>query len=140
MDYKTVQYIHQLIYEMVFFHVDIEESSRKYTAFITPDGHYEFMRAPFGLCNSPAIFQRYINMVFHQAQQDGLVRLYLDDVMIPANSVEEKMVRLKTVMEIASNEGLLINFEKCEFLKKQIKFLGYVIFFNPKRKLSNDFT
>jgi len=34
-------------------------------AFIVPDGQYEFLRAPFGLCNSPAVFQRYINAIFH---------------------------------------------------------------------------
>ncbi|XP_043498670.1 uncharacterized protein LOC122521973 [Polistes fuscatus] len=32
-----------------FFHVSIEEESRKYTAFIVPDGHYEFLKVPFGL-------------------------------------------------------------------------------------------
>ena len=48
-----------------FFHVDIEESSRKYTAFVTPEGHYEFLKAPFGLCNSPAVFQRYIHNIFN---------------------------------------------------------------------------
>lgn len=39
-----------------FFHVPISEDSIKYTAFIVPDGHYEFLKTPFGLCNSPAIF------------------------------------------------------------------------------------
>jgi len=47
-----------------FFYVPISEESRKYTAFIVPDGQYEFLRAPFGLCNSPAVFQRYINAIF----------------------------------------------------------------------------
>ena len=41
-----------------FFHVPVEKESRKYTAFIVPDGHYEFRKVPFGLCNSPSIFQR----------------------------------------------------------------------------------
>lgn len=44
-----------------FFHVQMDEHSRKYTAFIVPNGHFEFLRVPFGLCNSPAIFQKFIN-------------------------------------------------------------------------------
>lgn len=34
-----------------FFHVALNENS-KYTSFITPDGQYEFLKVPFGLCNS----------------------------------------------------------------------------------------
>ena len=49
-----------------FFHVSIEENSMKYTAFVIPNGHYEFMRVPFGLCNSPAVFQKFINAVFKE--------------------------------------------------------------------------
>lgn len=47
-----------------FFHVDVEESSTKYTSFVTPNGQYEFLKCPFGLCNSPAVFQRFINNIF----------------------------------------------------------------------------
>ncbi|XP_076638825.1 uncharacterized protein LOC143350687 [Colletes latitarsis] len=49
-----------------FFHVPVEQNSRKYTAFIVPDGHYEFLKVPFGLCNSPAVFQKYVNAVFKE--------------------------------------------------------------------------
>ena len=33
-----------------FFHVPIEEKSKKYTAFVTYQGQFEFNRVPFGLC------------------------------------------------------------------------------------------
>ncbi|XP_041563238.1 uncharacterized protein LOC121466815 [Drosophila elegans] len=46
-----------------FFHVAIEEDSKKYTAFITKSGLYEFNRTPFGLRNSPAVFIRYVNHI-----------------------------------------------------------------------------
>jgi len=43
-----------------FFHVSVAEDSRKYTAFIMPNAHYEFLRMAFGLSTSLAYFQRYI--------------------------------------------------------------------------------
>lgn len=105
----------------------MEPDSIKYTAFITPDGHYEFMKAPFGLCNSPSIFQRYINMVFHDAQQQKLVRLYLDDLLIGATDERSNLEKLKKLFSIAADNGLLIQFPKCKFLQRKIDFLGFIV-------------
>ncbi|XP_076661125.1 uncharacterized protein LOC143365000, partial [Halictus rubicundus] len=49
-----------------FFHVPVAEESRKYTSFVTPDGQYEFVRTPFGLCNSPTSFLRFIDNIFSE--------------------------------------------------------------------------
>ncbi|GFU16596.1 retrovirus-related Pol polyprotein from transposon 297 [Trichonephila clavipes] len=49
-----------------FFHVDVDEASRKYTAFVTETGQYEFLKVPFGLSISSNYFQRYINYVFRE--------------------------------------------------------------------------
>lgn len=110
-----------------FYHVDMHEESIKYTAFVTPDGQYEFLKAPFGLCNSPAVFQRYINIIFNEAQQQGLVRLYLDDLMVAAVDEEANLKKLKKVFEIAAERGLILNFDKCKFLKRKITFLGHIL-------------
>lgn len=72
-----------------FFHVKMDESSKRYTAFIVPDGHYEFSRIPFGLCNSPAIFQRFINITFKNFIQEGVVMKYMDDLIVPSISQED---------------------------------------------------
>jgi len=71
-----------------FFHVYMDEQSRKVTAFIVPDGHYEFLRVPFGLCNSPAVFQRFINTVFRDLIQEKTVLAYMDDLIIPSANCE----------------------------------------------------
>jgi len=53
-------------------------TSQKLTTFIVPDGHYEFLRVPFGLCNSPVVFQRFINSVFRDLIQDKVVLTYME--------------------------------------------------------------
>jgi len=47
-----------------FFHVDVKKDSTKYTSFVTHEGQYQFLKVLFGLYNSPAVFQRFINTIF----------------------------------------------------------------------------
>lgn len=110
-----------------FFHVEVDESSRKYTAFSVPDGHYEFLRVPFGLCNSPAVFQRYVNSTFRDLMREGVVLAYMDDLIIPSSDVESGIERLERVLEIASRAGLDMNWKKCCFLRTRVEFLGHIV-------------
>lgn len=96
-----------------FFHVPVCEESRKYTAFVVPDGHYEFLRVPFGLCNSPAVFQRHVRVVFRPLITSGTVLVYLDDLIIPARDERESLDKLKMVLRAASEYGLVLNWKKC---------------------------
>lgn len=47
-----------------FIHVPVDEKCKKFTAFSTPDGLYEFNKTPFGFCNSPASFVRFVRDAF----------------------------------------------------------------------------
>ena len=67
-----------------FFHVPVDESTQKYTAFIVSDGHFEFLRVPFGLCNSPAVFQKFVNATFKELIREGVVLTYMDDLIVPS--------------------------------------------------------
>lgn len=110
-----------------FLHVVIEEGSRKYTAFSVPSGHYEFTRAPFGFCNSPAYFFRYVQAVFCELIQKGIVVVYIDDFVIPSDTIEEGVEKLAIVLKVASEYGLKFNWHKCQFLKEKITYLGHVV-------------
>lgn len=110
-----------------FFHVPMEENSRKYTSFVTHNGQFEFLFAPFGICNSPAVFCRYIAAVLRELIEVGVVVAYMDDLVIPAKDEEESLLRLKAVLEVAATRGLKVNWSKCQLLKRCIDFLGYTI-------------
>ena len=59
-----------------FFHVNIAEDSRKFTSFVTPDGQFEFLKTPFGLCNSPTSFLRFVVEVFGDLVRRKIVLTY----------------------------------------------------------------
>lgn len=110
-----------------FFHVPVDEASVKYTSFVVPNGQYEFLRTPFGLCISPPMFQRYVNFIFRDLIRLGHLLAYMDDLIVVAANVEEGMVRLKNVLHVAAENGLDIKWSKCQFLKDSIDYLGYRI-------------
>lgn len=110
-----------------FFHIPVAPESRKYTSFITSDGQFEFTVAPFGLSNTPSVFQRHINKVFNELIAEGTVIPYLDDLIIPSQAETDGYEKLKRVLKVASEYGLKIKWKKCELLRRKIEFLGYEI-------------
>lgn len=94
---------------------------------MTHNGIYEFLFVPFGISNSPAVFCRYISSIFRDLISDGTILVYMDDLVIPSANEEESVKKLRKVLQVAEANGLNIKWEKCQFLKRRINFLGYII-------------
>lgn len=110
-----------------YFHMRVHEDSVKYTAFVTPTGQYEFLRAPFGLTICPKVFTRFINIIFRDLVDRGIVLIFIDDLLIPAENEHEAIERLSMVLQRASEYGLEINWKKCQLLVKKVEYLGHEI-------------
>lgn len=110
-----------------FFHIPVAEDSRKYTSFITTSGQYEFLKAPFGLCLCPPVFQRFINTIFAKLIDEGVMLVYMDDMIIPAINEQEALIKLKRVLQVAEQFNLNIKWKKCEIMQTKIEFLGFEI-------------
>ncbi|GFW56735.1 retrovirus-related Pol polyprotein from transposon opus [Trichonephila clavipes] len=93
-----------------FFHVAVNERSRKFTSFVTHNGQYQFRRMPFGLSTCPSTFMRYINAIFRHLISKSIVLPYMDDVVIPAANEFQAFEYLKIVLQVACDYGLEINF------------------------------
>lgn len=104
--------------------VPVEEGSREKTAFVTPDGHFQFKTVPFGICNASAKFTQIMNRVLCKLGFDVAV---IDNIMIPPKTIEEGLARLKAVLEAVRETGFIFQLEKCHFLKKRVEHLGYQI-------------
>lgn len=57
-----------------------------------PSGQYEFLRTPFGLCISPSEFQRFMNNIFRELIHQGFLLVYLDDLIVRSNTVDEGVI------------------------------------------------
>ncbi|XP_077460820.1 uncharacterized protein LOC144077161 [Stigmatopora argus] len=76
-----------------------------------PQGHFEYLVMPFGLCNAPAVFQSLINDV-------------LRDML---NHLEEHVQHVRQVLQRLPEKRLYAKAEKCEFHVSETTFLGYVV-------------
>ena len=76
----------------------IHEDDTEKTAFITPDGLYEYLVMPFGLVNAPASFQRAMNLTF-AAELGVYVLVYLDDILIFSDSADLHVEHVRTVLQ-----------------------------------------
>lgn len=109
-----------------YYQIPIAEGSRERTAFVTPDGQYEYTRMPFGLANAPSVFQRAMHKILGKARVNYVI-IYMDDVLIPARSFEEGLTRLEEVLNLLKEGGFTLKLEKCKFMHKTIDFLGFEI-------------
>lgn len=109
-----------------YYQIPVSESSRHVTAFVTPDGHYEYTRMPFGLVNAPAVFQNMINRALGNRRFDLAVP-YLDDLLSACVNLAEGMQKLEEILELLSKAGLTLNLKKCFFFQSEIEYLGYQI-------------
>lgn len=109
-----------------FHQIPIHKDSIERTAFVTPDGQYEYLTMPFGLRNAPSVFQRAMYKALGNLVNTFVV-CYLDDVMIVSETEEEGLERLNVVLETLQRAGISLNLKKCSFLKTRVEYLGYEV-------------
>ncbi|KAI2660072.1 Transposon Tf2-9 polyprotein [Labeo rohita] len=106
--------------------VRIREGDEWKTAFNTPRGHIEYLVMPFGLSNSPAVFQALVNDVLRD-MVDRFIYVYLDDILIFSSSLQEHVQHVRRVLQRLLENGLFVKAEKCVFYAQSVSFLGYIV-------------
>jgi len=109
-------------YHQILMHSD----DKDITCFTTIYGNFNFEVMPFGLCNAPATFQREMNRIFFDLI-GVCVFIYIDDLVIYSPSLNRHIKDLEKVFLILANNGLKVNFEKCDFFKEEVELLGHTL-------------
>src|ERR1700761_2356807 len=109
-----------------YYNIRVAEGHEWKTAFRTRYGAYEYLVMPFGLTNAPAVFQHFMNDLFHD-MVDVFVVVYLDDILIYSNSEQEHQEHVKKVLQRLEENDLHAKPQKCSFHTDSVEYLGVII-------------
>ena len=89
-------------------------------------GHYEYTIMPFRLTNALVTFQTLINNILRE-YLDIFVIAYLDNILIYLENPKDYVKHVQIVLEYFKKAKLRLRLEKCEFYKKEVNFLGFIV-------------
>jgi len=106
--------------------IRIKKGDEGKTAFRTRYGHYEYKVMPVGWDNAPATFQAMMNTILREFLDHGVV-VYLDDILIYSQKMEEHEALVKQVLGRLERHDLAVSLKKSVFHVDTVEFLGYIM-------------
>ena len=122
------QYFSKIDLASGFHQIALSSLTCELTAFRLPEPvkgntHWEWKVMPFGLKNAPPTFQRAMTRALRGGEDFAVV--YMDDVMIFSQTREEHLNHLDQVFHKLDQQSYHIRLPKCEFMKREVEFLGH---------------
>ena len=105
-----------------YWEISLPEADIPKTAFVTPDGLYEFLKMPFGMVNSAATLKRGMRKLLKGMNN---VEFYRDDILVHTRTWEEHLKTLRELFRRLAQAGMMIRLSKCIFGIDSIDFLRH---------------
>jgi len=101
-----------------YYQVPFADVDRGKTAFITRQGQWRFCALPMGLSNSPATFQRRIDLVPRGLMWESVL-VYIDDIVVYTHTIADLKMRLEEVFIRLRGVNLKLKPTKVKLLTTQ---------------------
>lgn len=119
------KYLSSVDLKDAFWQIPLSEAAKEKTAFVVPGrGLWQMKVVPFGMKNSAQAMQRLVDLLF--ADEKGIFT-YLDDIIVVTETFEDHIRLLNLVCSRLVEANLTINFEKCQFFRPSLKYLGFIV-------------
>ena len=93
-----------------YWQIKVAEEDIPKTDFVTPDGHWEFLRMPFGMVNSGATLKRGLSRILKYVDS---VLFYWDDILVHTSRWEDHVKTLRELFQRLKKADLTIRPSKC---------------------------
>src|SRR5215469_6165258 len=118
----TSKYFSKLDLSKGYWQVPMADEDIPKTAFVTQDGHFEFLRMPFGLVNSNATLVKVLREILHDMKN---TESYMDDIIIFTRGWNEHLDEIEKLCSRLKEAGFTVRPSKCEFGMRGMEFLGH---------------
>ena len=106
------EWVTSIEFKDAYFHIPIQEQSRKYMRFHVRGWTYQFKALPFGLSTAPMEFTVIAKEVKLMAIHKGIrIHQYLDDWLVRARSHQICLQDTQDLVKMCQQLGLLVNLE-----------------------------
>ena len=121
------EWVTSIDFKDAYFHIPMQEQSRKYLRFFTQGRTYQFKALPFGLSTAPLEFTVVVKEVKLMARHKGIrIHQYLDDWLVRAKSQQVCLQHTQDLVKMCQDLGWLVNVEKSKLEPRQVfDFVGY---------------
>jgi hypothetical protein len=124
---KGTKYLTKLDVWWSYNNVRIRKGDEWKAAFKTNKGLFKPTVMFFGMCNSLATFQAMMDDIFMTMIDNQLIIVYMDDILIFADTKRELERITKLVLEKLREHDLFLKAKKCKFCQTRIEYLGMII-------------
>ena len=107
-----------------YWQLPIAEKDQPKTAFILPNGLYQFTVLPFGIATAPSIFQRAMDLVLLGLKYYKCL-VYLDDIIIYSQTFPQHLLDLQAVLDRLNGRHMTVKITKCDLAASSLEFLGH---------------
>ena len=108
-----------------YHYIGLSEQSKPLTAFTTHSGKFQWNILPFGIGIGVQTFSFVINKAIGHCSD--FAANYLDDIIVFSRTAEDHMEHLERIFAALQMADLKIKVSKCEFFKKHVSYLGFLI-------------
>ena len=115
--------------EDAYLSVPVHQEHRDFLKFCWRRKIYRFRSLPFGLATAPRVFTKILRPLVARMRMTGLrIIVYLDDMLVMAQSAERLMSHMQTLARELQALGFKLNHKKCVWEPVQaIEFLGFLV-------------
>ena len=108
-----------------YHHIGLSEQSKPLTTFTMHSGKFQWNVLPLGIRIGVQTFNFVINKAIGHCSD--FAANYLDDIIVFSRTTEDHMEHLEKIFEALQVTDLKIKVSKCEFFKKHVSYLGFLI-------------